>query len=103
MYKRQRVLRIVDSHILNFDAGARRGHDLVREESALVIGQTRINHGSCCARLPFREETEILADLCFGCTCPVRDRQGDGSDNHEDDEGYNADRDALDTLSLIHI
>ena len=96
-----RTFSIIDSHVLHLDAGTRRGHDLVREEYALVIGQSGIDHRRRSACLTVREQFKVLAHLPLGCACPVRDRQGDGSDNHEDDEGHNAHDDALDATAAF--
>ena len=96
-----RVLRIVHGHVLNLNAGARRGHDLVREETALIVGQARIDHRRRCGGLAVREKIKVLANLRLGRTRPVGDRQGDGCNNPEDNKGYNAHDHALDATAAL--
>lgn len=91
----------VRDDILDDDARVGRGHDIVREECALVISQAGVCH--CCRRagLASGQVIQVLAHCCLRCARPVREhdaKRAHSRDNCEDDDGDYAPLDAAAAL-----
>ena len=78
-----------------------RGHDVVRQEAPLLIGQARIDHRSGRARVAGGQIVQVLAHGGLGSARPIREHDAEGSHTTEHCQDDNCDDRPLDAPTAL--